>query len=337
MPTSVIAHSAFISSPSDVEAERKITPRIISELNSVYLQATGHILWPLMWEFMSGGLGEDAQAVINRQTPGYDIFVGIVWSRFGTPTKRAGSGTEEEFDRALSTHLSGAKNFDFMVFVKEADLPNGVDEEQLRNVRAFIKKLQETGILYRTFHDITEFETLLRQHMLQYLAARMTSAPKSARAGDTELVAITVEEKPHAALVTDIVTFSEKLRRSIELIGSSKRSKFDEGRSLLHEATITLVADGGENIKKLVNWTYAYGRTCYTTTQTPCGPAERMSLVAELDGVGEQISEWRRLMGKAPLGDNGVSGDFAVAREFLDHCACAVQTSAYGLNGALRL
>src|SRR4051794_11197900 len=101
MPTPVIVHSAFVSSPGDVATERSVTPRIVSELNGVYLQATGHILWPLMWETMSGGLGEDPQAVINRQTPDYDIFVGIVWSRFGTPTKRAGSGTEEEFDRAL--------------------------------------------------------------------------------------------------------------------------------------------------------------------------------------------------------------------------------------------
>jgi hypothetical protein len=37
--------------------------------------------------------------VVNRQLPipEYDIFIGIIWRRFGAPTKRAGSGTEEEF------------------------------------------------------------------------------------------------------------------------------------------------------------------------------------------------------------------------------------------------
>ena len=44
------------------------------------------------------GLGIDAQDVINRQLGEYDIFLGIMNTRFGSPTHRADSGTEEEFD-----------------------------------------------------------------------------------------------------------------------------------------------------------------------------------------------------------------------------------------------
>lgn len=337
MPTPVIVHSAFISSPGDVTAERKIAPRIISELNSVYVQATGHILWPLMWETMSGGLGEDPQAVINRQTPDYDIFVGIVWSRFGTPTRRAGSGTEEEFDRALALHVSGARNVDFMVFVKTADLPHGVDGEQLKNVRAFIEKLQATGILYHTFRDNSEFEGLLRQHMLQYLAAKTTEGQRATHRGDVKTIGSNSEDRPHAALLSDIIKFSTALEQSIEFMATPKGVRFEEGRRLLHKATITLVADGGDNIKRMIDWAYAYGRNCYTTIQTPCAAFERMSMVTELSGIAEQISDWRRLMEKAPSVDDRVSAEFAVAREFLDRCASAVQTSAYGINGALRL
>ena len=37
------------------------------------------------------------QGIINKQIGEYDIFIGMMWKRFGTPTGKAGSGTEEEF------------------------------------------------------------------------------------------------------------------------------------------------------------------------------------------------------------------------------------------------
>ncbi len=41
-------------------------------------------------------VAEYGQQVINQQVEGkYDLFVGIMKGRFGTPTPQAGSGTEE--------------------------------------------------------------------------------------------------------------------------------------------------------------------------------------------------------------------------------------------------
>lgn len=48
------------------------------------------------------GFGSDPQAVINEQiNDDFDIFVGLLKGKFGTPTPRAGSGTEEEFRRDM--------------------------------------------------------------------------------------------------------------------------------------------------------------------------------------------------------------------------------------------
>ncbi len=50
-------------------------------------------------------MGEDSQDVINKQIGSdYHIFVGIMWKKFGTETKRAGSGTEEEFSLAYDRY-----------------------------------------------------------------------------------------------------------------------------------------------------------------------------------------------------------------------------------------
>ena len=53
------------------------------------------------WEsHCNPGVGSNVQSVINEQIGPTDIYVGIMWKRFGTPTGRAGSGTEEEFKAA---------------------------------------------------------------------------------------------------------------------------------------------------------------------------------------------------------------------------------------------
>jgi hypothetical protein len=45
-------------------------------------------------------MGRPEQLILD-QIGQYDLFVGIMWRRFGTPTGVAGSGTEQEFDHAL--------------------------------------------------------------------------------------------------------------------------------------------------------------------------------------------------------------------------------------------
>ena len=45
--------------------------------------------------------GGEPEVLINDQIGKYDIFLGVMWRRFGTPTGVAESGTEEEFRRAL--------------------------------------------------------------------------------------------------------------------------------------------------------------------------------------------------------------------------------------------
>ena len=43
----------------------------------------------------------DGQDVINRQIEDkYDLFIGIMYTKFGSPTNRAESGTVEEFEIA---------------------------------------------------------------------------------------------------------------------------------------------------------------------------------------------------------------------------------------------
>lgn len=54
-------------------------------------------------------VGSYAQSVITEQIGDYDIFIGILWTRFGTSTPKTESGTEEELNNAMKKYENGEK------------------------------------------------------------------------------------------------------------------------------------------------------------------------------------------------------------------------------------
>src|SRR3954468_13220830 len=97
----------FASSPADLSTERKALASAIQELNTTLhalVPDKGIALELVAWETHTHpDVGTDPQAVVDGQL-GYecDVFVGMMWKRFGTPTPKWGSGTEQEFRSAYS-------------------------------------------------------------------------------------------------------------------------------------------------------------------------------------------------------------------------------------------
>lgn len=151
--------SIFISSPSDVGPERRIVLETIAAWNERNSRSRGVHLAPLTWENSAApDFGESAQGVINSEIDDdYDVFLGIMWSRFGTPTSVAGSGTEEEFQSALTRKESGDQIRISFFFKKSAAILDEIDLDQLKKVREFKKSLSGLGGLYREFIDDKDF------------------------------------------------------------------------------------------------------------------------------------------------------------------------------------
>ena len=97
MPQTQTLFQVFVASPSDLAEEQKILGEVIDNINRTESDAHNIILKLLKWETDSyPGFRKYSQDVINQQIGNdYDIFLGIMWGRFGSPTPRAGSGTEE--------------------------------------------------------------------------------------------------------------------------------------------------------------------------------------------------------------------------------------------------
>lgn len=157
----------FVASPSDLADERAAVDRIARELNQIQSERTGAFLDVVKWETHAlPGVGSDPQALVNDSVAdNYDIFIGILSTRFGSTTPRAGSGTEEEFDRAYARFLQDPQQLRIMFYFKDPIIKaSEIDLDQYALVKAFQKKLGKTG-LYFEFSSTDEFTSLVRIHL----------------------------------------------------------------------------------------------------------------------------------------------------------------------------
>ncbi len=164
MPRNVTKIKIFIASPGDTQDERRSASEIVEELNKI--NQFDNIEYELVkWETHTySGIGEDAQDVINKQIDDdYDIFIGLMWKRFGSPTKRASSGTEEEFLRAVDIHKNKLRPIKILFYFSQTPIPpKDINPEQLQKINQFKEQLRDAGVYYWDYSSIKEFEGLLR-------------------------------------------------------------------------------------------------------------------------------------------------------------------------------
>jgi hypothetical protein len=163
----------FVASPGDVTSERDTVSYVVSEVNRVLGEHLGFPIETLRWETDARpGVGEDPQDVINRQIADYDIFVGVMWRRFGTPTKRAKSGTGEEFERALAQFKK--HGYPTIMFYFRTEPFYTTDQRELTQftrVARFQSALRKLGVLYWQYRSPLDFERYLREHLMRHLLA----------------------------------------------------------------------------------------------------------------------------------------------------------------------
>lgn len=172
-------YKCFIASPSDTNEERNICDKIFTEINKTIGEQFNFRIESLMWENDTRpSVGEYSQAVINEQIGIYDIFVGIMFKKFGTPTNITGSGTEEEFDLAYNRFLNKEKVEIMFYFNDEPIKPSELDSDELNKVNIFRKKIAELGNYYWKYEGVKQFEDYLRTHLSKLLLSKYKSEEK---------------------------------------------------------------------------------------------------------------------------------------------------------------
>ncbi len=109
----------------------------------VVMSSRGCVLEPVMWETHSTPeFGSRPQAALNRQlVDTCDALVGTFWTRIGSPTGEAPSGTIEEINR-----VTAAKKPVMLYFSSRPVDPNAVDTEQLDALRGFKASCRALGL-----------------------------------------------------------------------------------------------------------------------------------------------------------------------------------------------
>ncbi len=243
MPRPEQAIVILAASPSDLEPERTQLEEVVRELNLSWSQSLGVRLELVRWETHGyPGVGEDPQEVLNRELPSDpDIFIGLMWSRYGTATGRAGSGTEEEFNRALERYRQDPESIRIMFYFKDAPLaPSNIDPDQLRRVAQFRESLGAEGTLYWTFRTSDDFVQLLRIHLsrqLQELAA--TVVGQARHVADVEAVSQTAPTDDEELGLLDFLDLVDEhfgaLRESTRRIAAETDSIGEKMRSRTSE------------------------------------------------------------------------------------------------------
>jgi hypothetical protein len=163
----------FIASPGDVTEERDLVSLIVEELRRNVARLISAELETVRWETHAWpDIGKDAQDVINREIGDYDVFVGIMWKRFGTRTKRAPSGTAEEFNRAYQYFTEYARPKIMFYFRAKPFFTADLSEwRQFQEVLEFRRKLQKFGVLFWDYIEPIEFERRFREHLTNQIVA----------------------------------------------------------------------------------------------------------------------------------------------------------------------
>ena len=169
----------FIASPGDVTEERDIASIVVGELRRIFGNPFGFDLEAVRWETHTWpDIGDDAQDIINNQIGEFDIFVGVMWRKFGTPTKRANSGTGEEFERAYNLFKKhGRPKIMFYFRTTKFYTTNLKEISQFRKVVGFRKVLEKLGVLYWTYDTPLQFERNVREHLIHQILKISETAP----------------------------------------------------------------------------------------------------------------------------------------------------------------
>jgi hypothetical protein len=157
--------SVMIASPGDVQVERNIVREVVHEWNAVNASTRKAVLLPLGWETHSTPLmGDRPQSIINWQVlKDSDLLIAAFWTRLGTPTGKAASGTVEEIEE----HVAAGKPA-LLYFSSAPVAPDSVDHDQLQSLKKFKDECKQRG-LYQNYDSPAEFQDKVRQHLAMTL------------------------------------------------------------------------------------------------------------------------------------------------------------------------
>ena len=170
----------FVATPRDVAAERDRLGLIVRDLSAAFTEH-GLTLELLDWRDVVPDLGRPEDVILDQlPVDKWDIFIGVLWARFGTPPGRKDpetgkpflSGTEEEFALACRSWQETSKPHILFYRCKRPVPVDWLDPKQIALVQEFFTGFEVCGEypgLYQEYETVDDFERRVRQDLLKLL------------------------------------------------------------------------------------------------------------------------------------------------------------------------
>jgi hypothetical protein len=210
-------YRVLIASPSDLSEERQAATEAINDWNAQHAVAEAIVLLPVKWETHAiPQTGIRPQEAINRQlVHGCDILVGMFWTKIGSSTGVAESGTVEEIDQFISAGKPA-----LLYFSRRPIDPNKIDLRQHRKLRGF-KAATYRKALTGSFSGVDELRQTLVRDLVHQVRELKATRPSSRGGKLDQAVQITELIRMHQEL--NITPEVYKAYRD-EFIGARRRS-----------------------------------------------------------------------------------------------------------------
>ncbi|MDC6390962.1 hypothetical protein PP182_19910 [Maribacter sp. PR1] len=151
----------LVSCPGDVDPEKEKIKRLCSDFTVANHGKSNIAFHVIDWKDYVGHYGDRGQEQLNNYFGTYDVYIGILWKRFGTPPgsineegKANQSGTEEEFRLAMN-FWDRFRKPKIQFFVKDYDkqVNNSLQSEQIKKVFEFLEELKRQNSSFLNYFD----------------------------------------------------------------------------------------------------------------------------------------------------------------------------------------
>lgn len=170
-PLSMARTQVFVSSPGDVHEEREVVRRVADQVNARLPEGAPPLV-PHFWEDLTAPGAGRPQDLVSASTRLADtaVFIGILWSRLGTPTGRVTddgvplTGTVEEIETALALHAAGKLKHVLLYFCdRSVQRGQWASAAQVEEYRLRLEGSQRA--LTARYGSVEDFEAQLFRHL----------------------------------------------------------------------------------------------------------------------------------------------------------------------------
>jgi Domain of unknown function (DUF4062) len=167
-------YRVFIASPSDLKEERVAATEAINDWNAQHAVAESVVLLPVKWETHATPRSSirPQEAINTELVQNSDILIGMFWTKFGTNTGVAESGTVEEIDQFVA-----AGKPTMLYFSRRPIDPYAINWTQHRKLRKFKSNTYETA-LTGGFTGVDDLRQTLVRDLLSQIRKLKRTTPK---------------------------------------------------------------------------------------------------------------------------------------------------------------